>query len=61
MAGCFGNSPYDRWLEQQVNDYVNNCDYDEEQIRQQEEEWEQAELEYERKRDEKLNEDLFNK
>jgi hypothetical protein len=21
MAGCFGNSPYDRWLERQADEY----------------------------------------
>ena len=21
MAGCFGNNPYDRWLEQQADEY----------------------------------------
>lgn len=49
MAGCFGNSPYDRWLEQQVYDYVDGQDYD-----PTEEEAEQADLEYDRQKDEEL-------
>lgn len=49
MAGCFGNSPYDRWLEQQMYDYVDGQDYD-----PTEEEAEQADLEYDRQKDEEL-------
>lgn len=26
MAGCFGNHPYDRWLESQTNAYLNQGD-----------------------------------
>ena len=26
MGGCFGNSDYDRWLENQVNDYCSEDD-----------------------------------
>jgi hypothetical protein len=28
MAGCFGNHPVDRWMEQQLNNYLNDPDND---------------------------------
>ncbi len=30
MAGCFGNSPYDRYMENQLNQYLKECDKGEE-------------------------------
>lgn len=50
MAGCFGNSPYDKWLEQQTLDYCDQQDYDPTW----EEEMAQADAEYDRQRDDKL-------
>lgn len=26
MAGCFGNSPFDRAMEQQLNQYLDSCE-----------------------------------
>jgi len=26
MAGCFGNHPVDRWIEQQLHDYLNDSE-----------------------------------
>lgn len=26
MAGCFGNHPVDRWMEQQLNEYLDSHD-----------------------------------
>ena len=28
LAGCFGNSPYDRWLERQADEYWEGDDED---------------------------------
>jgi hypothetical protein len=30
MAGCFGNNPYDRWLERQADEYWGGDDEEEE-------------------------------
>lgn len=56
MAGCFGNSPYDKWLEQQTLDYCDQQDYDStwEEVMW-EEEMDRANVEYDRKKDEKIN------
>lgn len=56
MAGCFGNSPYDKWLEQQTLDYCDQQDYDPtwEEVMW-EEEMDRANVEYDRKKDEKIN------
>ena len=29
MAGCFGNNPYDRWLERQADEYWGDDDEEE--------------------------------
>lgn len=56
MAGCFGNSPYDKWLEQQTLDYCDSQDYDStwEEVMW-EEEMDRANVEYDRKKDEKID------
>jgi hypothetical protein len=30
MAGCFGNHPVDRWMERQLDDYLNSFDPEDE-------------------------------